>query len=67
VWFEPRWTSLRLMLEVEVVMVALILLAAVRARDEMIGGRPLDWPLLVGLVLMLAGSAHLWTRYERRA
>jgi hypothetical protein len=67
VWFEPRWTSLRLMLEVEVVMVALILLAAVRARDEMIGGRPLGWPLLVGLVLVLAGSAHLWTRYERRA
>ena len=65
VWLDPRWTSLRLMLEVEVVMVVLILVAAVRARDEMIGGRPLTWPLLVGLVLTLAGSVFLWVRYER--
>jgi hypothetical protein len=66
VWFDPRWTSLRLMLQVEVVMVVLILVAAVRARDEMISSRALTWPLLVGLVLMLAGSAYLWARYERR-
>jgi hypothetical protein len=65
-WFDPRWTSLRLMLQVEVVMVVLILIAAVRARDEMIGGRPLTWPLVAGLVLLLAGSGLLWVRYERR-
>ena len=59
-WFDARWTSLRLMLQVEVVMLVLILVAAVRARDEMVSGRALTWPLLVGVVLMLAGSAYLW-------
>ncbi len=67
VWFDPRWSSLRLMLQVEVVMVVLILVAAVRARAEMISGRPLTWPLLAGLVLLLAGSGFLWFRYERRS
>ena len=66
-WFDARWTSLRLMLQVEVVMLVLILVAAVRARDEMVSGRALTWPLLVGVVLMLAGSAYLWITYETRA
>ena len=42
-------------------------MAAVRARDEMISGRALTWPLLVGLLLMLAGSGYLWVTYEVRA
>ncbi len=66
-WLDARWTSLRLMLQVEVVMLGLILVAAVRARDEMISGRALTWPLLVGLLLVLAGSAYLWVTYEVRA
>ena len=47
---DPRWSALRLMLQVEVVMLVLILVAAVRARDEMISGRALTWPLLIGLL-----------------
>ena len=66
VWVDPRWTSLRLMLQVEVVMLVLILVGVVRARGEMVGGRALTWPLLLGAVGMLAGSAFLWIRYERR-
>ena len=66
VWVDPRWTSLRLMLQVEVVMLVLILVGAVRARGEMVGGRALTWPLLLGALGMLAGSAFLWIRYERR-
>ena len=66
-WLDARWTSLRLMLQVEVVMLVLILVAAVRARDEMISGRALTWPLLAGLLLVLAGSAYLWVTYETRA
>jgi hypothetical protein len=65
-WSDARWSSLRLMLQVEVVMLVLILVSAVRARDEMISGRVLTWPLLVGLLLMLAGSVHLWVRYDVR-
>lgn len=63
-WTDARWTSLRLMLQVEVVMLVLILVAAVRARDEMISGRALTWPLLLGLLVMLAGSAYLWATYN---
>jgi hypothetical protein len=66
VWFDARWTSLRMMLQVEVIMLVLILVAAVRARDEMISGRAFTWPLLVGVVLMLVGSAYLWVSYEVR-
>jgi hypothetical protein len=66
VWLDPRWSSLRLMLQVEAVMLVLILVAAVRARDEMVAGRALTWPLLVGSLLTLAGSGYLWARYELR-
>jgi len=47
-------------------MLVLILIGAARARDEMIAGRALTWPLLIGVLLMLAGSAYLWTSYELR-
>jgi hypothetical protein len=63
-WLDPRWTTLRLMVQVETLMLALMLLAAVRAHAELIGSRALAWPLLVGTTAMLAGSAHLWVAYE---
>jgi hypothetical protein len=66
-WFDPRWSSLRLMLQVEVVMLVLILVGALRARGEMVPGRTLAWPLLLGALLMLVGSGWLWVRYERGA
>lgn len=66
VWLDARWTSVRLMLQVEVVMLVLILLAAVRAHDEMLTGRALTWPLLIGALLMLAGSGYLWASYDLR-
>jgi hypothetical protein len=65
-WLDPRWSSLRLMLQVEVVMLVLILLGAIRERSEMMAGRALTWPLLLGALLMLGGSGWLWSRYERR-
>ena len=52
------------MLQVESVMLVLMLIAAVRARDELIGSHALAWPLLLGTLLMLAGSAYLWLTYE---
>ena len=64
VWFDPRWTSLRLMLEVEALMLVLMLLAAARASDELLPDRALTWPLLVGVLLVLAGSAYLWASFE---
>jgi hypothetical protein len=64
-WFDPRWTSIRLMLQVEGVMLSLMLVAAVRARHELLTGRALTWPLLVGVLAMLAGSAYLWAAHDR--
>jgi hypothetical protein len=63
---DPRWTTARLMLEVEVVMVVLMLVATVRGRSALDPGRSLAWPLLIGFVLVLLGSAYLWTVHEVR-
>jgi hypothetical protein len=66
-WFDPRWSSLRVMVQVEAIMLSLMLLAAARAHDEIDPGRPLTWMLLGGVLLMLAGSAYLWVSYEARS
>ena len=63
-WWDPRWSTVRLMLQVESVMVVLILLGVVRARHELISGHALTWPLLVGVLLLLVGTAYLWVTYE---
>jgi len=64
---DPRWLTLRLMLQVEVLMVALMGVAAVRARDELLTNRPFSWVMLVGFVAVLAGSGYLWLANEGRA
>ena len=64
VWFDPRWSSARLMLRVEAVMLVLMLVAAARAHDELLRHRALAWPLLLGVLAMLAGSAYLWVTYD---
>lgn len=56
---DPRWIAAGLMLEVEMLMVALILIAAVRARSEFRTDQPLTWIMLAGFVAVLAGSAAL--------
>ena len=68
-WRDPRWSSVRLMVQVECLMLGLMLLAAVRAHAELIGGHALAWPLLLGTLATLAGSAYLWLGHEhpRRA
>lgn len=63
---DGRWSSLRLMIQVEAVMVVLILVAAVRAAGEFATDRPMTWLLLIGFVLVLGGSAYLWVAYEAR-
>jgi hypothetical protein len=63
---DPRWTTIRLMLQVETLMVTLMLIAAVRARAELDTGRPLTWLMLGGFVAVLLGSAYLWYSMEIR-
>lgn len=59
---ERRWSAMRLMVQVEVVMLLLILVAAVRAHGEFDGSRPLTWAMAGGLALVLAGSVLLYLR-----
>jgi hypothetical protein len=62
--WDPRWSSVRVMLRVEAIMVTLMLLAAARAHEEFLSHRALAWPLLIGSLAVLAGSVYLWAVYE---
>jgi hypothetical protein len=64
VWLDPRWSSIRVMLRVEALMLGLMLLAALRAHAELRSHQALAWPLLLGSLALLAGSAYLWATYE---
>jgi hypothetical protein len=63
---DPRWTALKLMLQVEALMVTLILIGGVRARAQFDTGKPLIWVLLGGFVAVLLGSGFLWYTMEIR-
>jgi hypothetical protein len=59
---DPRWSTLRLMFRVELVMIGLILVSAARAWREFDPAKPLTWLLLAGFVFVLVGSSYLsWT------
>jgi hypothetical protein len=61
---DPRWTAIRLMVQVEALMIALMLIAVLRAPGEFAIDRPLTWLMLTGFVSVLLGSAYLWYAYE---
>jgi hypothetical protein len=56
---DPRWTAVKLMLQVAMLMIALILIAAVRAAPEFDTHQPLTWMLLAGFIATLIGAAYL--------
>lgn len=64
---DPRWVTIRLMLQVEVLMLVLMLGAAARAIHDFAPDRPLTWVMLVGFVATVLGSAYLWATYRARA
>lgn len=63
---DARWSATRLMLQVQVFMLSLILLAAVRAHADFDGSKPLAWLLLVGFLGALALAAGLWVAMDAR-
>jgi hypothetical protein len=63
---DPRWSSVRLMLQVEALMITLMLIAAVRARTEFYTDRPVTWLMLGGFIGVVLGSAYLWIIMEMR-
>ena len=64
---DPRWSATRLMLQVQVFMLALILIAAARAHAEFDSSRPMTWLLLVGLAGAMVAAAGLLVTMDRRA
>jgi hypothetical protein len=61
---DPRWTTVRLMIQVETLMVALILIGALRASSDFYPDRPVTWLMLIGFLVVLLGSAYLWYSME---
>jgi hypothetical protein len=56
--------TIRLMMQVETLMIALMLVAALRAPAEFATDRPLTWFMLVGFIGVLIGSASVWYAQE---
>lgn len=66
VWFDSRWSSVRLMIQVEMIMIALMAASLPRAWSSLDPLRLLAVPLLVGFAGVFAGSAWLWWTMDRR-
>jgi hypothetical protein len=66
VLWDARWIAVRLMLEVQIVMFALIFVAAVRGRSEFLTDRPMTWLLGVGFAALFAASVGLWLRHPSK-
>ncbi len=56
---DGRSSAARIMVQVAAIMVALMLLAAVRARSEFFTDRPLTWLLAAGMAAVLVGAVAL--------
>jgi len=67
VFTDPRWSSLELLIQVEMIMVALILVAALYAAHEFDPDKALTWVLGGGFVAVLVGSLYLWAVMTARA
>jgi len=63
---ERRWAAVRLMVQVEAVMLALIAIGAVRTAGSLRTDRVLTWLFGAGFAAVLAGSAGLYLRMEPR-
>jgi hypothetical protein len=63
---DRRWTGARILLQVEGFMLALILIAAVRAHADFNTSRPLTWVFAAGFFGLAVASAILYARMESR-
>lgn len=66
-YVDRRWTTARIMLQVELFMLVLILLAAVRARADFDTSRPLTWIFAAGFVATTAVTLAFYLRMEAKA
>jgi hypothetical protein len=64
---DKRWTGARILLQVEGFMLALILIAVIRARGDFYPSRPLTWVFGAGFLCLAVTTAILYARMEGRA
>jgi len=64
---DKRWSGARILLQVEGFMLALILVAAIRAHGDFHTGRPLTWVFGAGFVALAVATASLYLRMEGQA
>ncbi|MDQ6616733.1 MAG: hypothetical protein M3083_18805 [Actinomycetota bacterium] len=64
---DRRWTGARILLQVEGFMLALILVAAVRAHRDFNTSRPMTWLFAVGFIGLTVATAIFYARMEARA
>jgi hypothetical protein len=62
---ERRWSSYRLMVQVEMIMLVLILVGGVRAVDDWDPSNVLTWLFAAGFLGVLVASVVLYTRMEQ--
>lgn len=62
---DRRWSSARIPLQVALFMLALILIAGIRAHAELAAGRLLTWAFVAGFTLLTVATAIFYTRMER--
>jgi len=67
VFVDPRWSTARLMVQVQSLMMALILVAAVRAHRDFDSGRPMTWLLIGGFSVTLVGAVVLTRTMDARS
>lgn len=63
---DPRWSASRIMLQVQVFMLTLILIAAARAHADFDTSNVMTWLLLGGFVAAVASAAGLTVVMDRR-
>jgi hypothetical protein len=64
---DARWSAARLMLQVQVFMLTLILVAAARAHDDFDTSRVMTWLFVAGFLGALASAAFLSVTMDARA
>jgi hypothetical protein len=62
---DRRWSSAQLLLEVALVMLGLLVIAAVRASHDFNPGNPLSWAFAVGFTAVGLGTAALYVQMRR--
>ena len=64
---EPRWSAWRIVLESQLIGIALILVGVARAWGDFLTDRPTTWLFLVGMVGLLAFLAWIYVAMQQRS